>query len=225
MIIIGLTGKIGVGKTTIANMVVSILNANGYHSVTGSFGDGLRFSMNHNLEIPLDVLYDNKAKQKPIKELPGFETFYTAIQGCSATAHITPDDVLRKVYQDQAQACRQKNPDIWVDLLKNRVNFLENAGVICMIVDDVRQQNELDYCNEKAYVFRIHEYDGYQNPSGSEHSVESGFPEKCEEILELYPRGYGEEYLWELAYKISKQIIISLKEVEYEHIMKFMKED
>lgn len=225
MIIIGLTGKIGVGKTTITNMIVPILNANGYHSVAGSFGDGLRFSMNHNLEIPFEILYDNKAKQKPIKELPGFETFYPAIQGCSATAHITPDDVLRKVYQDYAQACRQKNPDVWVDMLKNRVNFLENNGIVCMVIDDVRQQNELEYCNESTYVFRIHEYDGYQNPAGSEHSVESGFPEKCEGILELYPRGYGAEYLQELAYKISQQVIFTFREIEYGHIMQFMKED
>ena len=129
-------------------------------------------------EIPFEILYDNKAKQKPIKELPGFENFYPAIQGCSATAHITPDDVLRKVYQDYAQSCRQNNPDIWVDMLKNRAACLENQGVICMVVDDVRQQNELDYCNESTYVYRIHEYDGYVNPAGSEHSVESGFPEE-----------------------------------------------
>lgn len=225
MLIVGLTGKIGVGKTTIADMIVSILNANGYHSVRGSFGDGLRYSMNQNLEIPLDVLYDNSAKQKPIKELPGFETFYPAIQGCSATAHITPDDLLRKVYQDYAQACRQQNPDVWVDMLKKRELLLDHTGVTCMVVDDVRQENELEYCNQSCNVLRIHEYVGYNSPSGSEHYVESGFPEHHDRISEIYPYHYGVQHLNAAAIQISKLILQSFKESEYNYIIKFMKED
>lgn len=211
--IIGFTGKIGVGKTTVSRMLSMYLNSMGYNTGLASFGDGLRFSMARDLNIPLGVLYDNSLKSKPIEVIPGHEDWMPYVDGCSATHGLKKTDLFRRVFQEYSQnGARLLNPDVWVDVLDERLKFMPNSIIV---IDDIRQKNELEYCKERGVVFRITPYDGYESAGAHSHPVESAIDNEVEGINLLEIKGFGEHYLMRGVEQILFYVIQFFKEQEF----------
>jgi hypothetical protein len=211
--IIGFTGKIGVGKTTLSRMLAMYLNSSGYSAGLASFGDGLRFSMHRDLNIPLNVLYDNSLKAKPIEVIPGHEDWMPYVDGCSATHGLTVKDPLRRVFQEYSQnGARLLNPDVWVNVLAERIQFMPNSFIV---IDDIRQKNELDFCKERGVVFRVTPYEGYELGAAHSHPVESAIDNEVEGINLLEVKGFGEQYLMRACEQILSYLMLYFKEQEF----------
>lgn len=219
--IIGFTGKIGVGKTTVSTLLCQILNSFGYRAGLASFGDGLRMSVARSLHIPLGVVYDHSLKGKPLEVIPGYEEFMPYIEGCSATAHLTPKSLFREVLQEYSQnGARLRDPDIWVNALHERLSLLPHEIII---IDDIRQKNELEYCKERGVVFRITPYDGYEDAGVvSKHPVESAIDHEVAGINLLEIDKFGTEYTIRAAQRVASYLMNFFKEQEFETVFQRM---
>ena len=101
--IIALAGKAGYGKSTVANMIKSLPNAQG--AIVISFADPIR----EHLKVMFPVLTnehfkDRKLKVKPIECLNDY----------------TP----RQLMIMFGQSMRNVNPNVWVDAMENRIKQL-----------------------------------------------------------------------------------------------------
>lgn len=214
--IIGFTGKIGVGKTTVSTLLCQILNSFGYRAGLASFGDGLRMSVARNLHIPVGVVYDHSLKSKPLEVIPGYEEFMPYIEGCSATAHLTPKSLLREVLQEYSQnGARLRDPDVWVNALHERLELLPHEIII---IDDIRQKNELEYCKERGVVFRITPYKEYEDHPASSHPVESAIDNEVAGINLLEIDKFGTEYTIRAAQRVASYLMNFFKEQEFETV-------
>lgn len=219
-LIVGFTGKIGVGKTTTCLHLANLLNSNGYSTGLASFGDGLRFAMSREFRLHPSIMFDQQLKNKELGVLPGSEHLMKLVKNCPATAHLTETNTLRNLMQEYSQnGQRKENPDIWVDYLNERVNFMPNDIIL---VDDIRQKNELDYCRSNGIVFRIPPYKGYQFPEKANHAVESAIDDETEGINTIKELEFGEQNLINIAAKIADFLILFCKESEFDAVFQRM---
>lgn len=219
-LIVGFTGKIGVGKTTVCKYLASMMNTYGYSTGLASFGDGLRFAMSREFMLHPSIMFDQKLKNKELQTLPGAEHLMKLVKKCPATSHLTETNTLRNLMQAYSQnGQRKENPDIWVDYLNERVNFMPNDIIL---VDDIRQKNELDYCRSNGVVFRIPPYKGYEFPENAKHPVESAIDDETEGINTIQEIAFGERHLMELAARIADYLIIYCKESEFDAVFNRM---
>ncbi|MED3275361.1 AAA family ATPase [Bacillus thuringiensis] len=61
----------------------------------------------------------------------------------------------RELLQFEGQEQRKENPNVWIDRLQPKIDFLRSVGKN-VVITDVRQQNEIDSLREQgAYIIRV----------------------------------------------------------------------
>jgi len=126
--IIALAGKAGYGKSTVANMIKSLPNAQ--CSIVISFADPIR----EHLKVMFPVLTNEHFKDRKLKVTP--------IESLNGN---TP----RQLMIMFGQSMRNVNPDVWVNAMESRIKQLKTKHnpykktFEYIIIDDLRMENEL----------------------------------------------------------------------------------
>ncbi|MDL2315620.1 hypothetical protein LJC59_00860 [Desulfovibrio sp. OttesenSCG-928-A18] len=147
MNLIGLSGKMGVGKTTVANMIKELVP--GTERV--AFGDLLKREVAERFDIPLAVFYHDKNKR--ICANP--QRFEAGWPGTRSV--MTARELLQWYCTDLVRA---QNPDYWTVAMREHLRTLR--GVPLVVIDDVRFPNEANFIKESSgMLVRIEAYPGY----------------------------------------------------------------
>ena len=167
MKLIGISGKMGTGKTTIANMIKEIVP----NSERVAFGDVLKRELANKYGVPLSVFYYNK----------------------DVVIHATPErrevawpearDTMtaRELMQWYAtEFVRATNPDYWIVGMREYLRSLR--GVSLVIIDDTRFPNEAAFIKDSGGVLvRIEPYSGYTvDPGIASHISETALDNRQE---------------------------------------------
>lgn len=153
--IIGFSGKIKSGKDTAATYLVDLFYSNHINTCTISFGDALKeyVAALHNLDIRL--LYSQEGKNTII---PGYIK-YKLQSGDNFNFEIIPDNkskILANTYQVtirdaliyHGNKLRNLNSNIWINYVKNRIDFSDLAENDIIIIPDVRYKNEAKFVKD-----------------------------------------------------------------------------
>lgn len=156
MKIIGLSGKIGTGKTTLANIVLAqVANAERV-----SFAAGVRDELHEHLGVPRDFLDTPEFKSTVYRTGERFRTGRELLQWWGTGVR------------------RAADPDYWVRKLVNYIDIRCEAGLV--IVDDVRMTNEAKAITDMGgLLVRLDPFDGWQPGPNAEHITETaldGYP-------------------------------------------------
>lgn len=159
MKIIGISGKIGVGKTTLTNKLMRMLPGTW---VRLAFADALK------REVAVKFGFDRKFCYTP--------------EGKDTEVHIPRVGYLkvREIMQWYGVARREENPDYWIEAARKEIEALRRRGIDGVIIDDVRFENEARYVRANGdLLVRLEPYPGWKPSPGAEKHV-------SETALDLY---------------------------------------
>lgn len=159
--IIGISGKIGTGKTTLAGHLQRLIARENYVVGHFSFGDALKREVSSVFGVPLVDLYTQEGKAKVCT----FE-----VDGHERTMMLR--ELLQWYGTDHTRA---QWPHYWVDRLAEEI-----AGSSCRvaIIDDIRFADEAEYAakpgRKKSMLLRLEPYAGWAcDPSVAAHESET----------------------------------------------------
>lgn len=142
--IIGLSGKMGVGKSTIAEQLLSFYSSK---AVKLSFADLLKEEAAEKFQFPLEWCYSEKGKREAVylskdpmsrEGLPLITTVRELLQWYGT-------DVIRK-----------KDPDHWVKAMRQSISTAKKCGKSVIVIDDVRFPNEAYFIQDVGgFLVRI----------------------------------------------------------------------
>ena len=147
MKLIGISGKMGTGKTTLAKMLLERLPG---RLKRVAFADLLKQEVSEKYGIPLEWCYSEEGKSKTVDN--GTWEQWTVRE-------------LLQWYGTEFR--RAEDPDYWVKAMLHELDMLEiHNGYDGVIIDDVRFPNEADLVkNNDGYLIRIAPYVGWDKPS------------------------------------------------------------
>jgi hypothetical protein len=147
--IIGLSGKMRVGKTTIANHLLKLLP----EYVKKSFGDFLKEETSEKFDYPLEWNYTEEGKNKTVVHN---DLYYGKM-------------TVRKILQWWGtDIIRAKYPNHWVEkMMEYTINHK------CVIIDDIRFPNEAYFVKQNGFLVRVKPYDGWQSDEYAMHESET----------------------------------------------------
>ena len=189
MKLIGISGKMGVGKSTVANIIVKQVPG----SERTAFGDILKRDVAEAYQLPLVYLYEAKhtvihANAERIKA--GWP------EGREA---LTVRELLQWYGTDFVRA---QNPDYWVVAMREHLRSLRDVPLV--VIDDIRFPNEADLIHALGgTLVRINPYPGYTvSPDIATHASETALDGWMDWDAEYTP-AYGEEALKRVAMDVS----------------------
>lgn len=185
--IIGLSGKIGVGKTTLAHLLERRLVGMGYSVLCTSFGYTLKLLVSGAYQIPKEVLFDQKKKEVPIS-LSALPTHLLAgyiLPEWEERGEVTPREIMQWY---ATEFVRKESPDFWVERTAEDIIQWEvkQKGKHIAIIDDVRFPNELKYVRANGLCFRLLPYPEWEEGKYANHASETALDaEKWDERFVL----------------------------------------
>ena len=179
--IIGISGKLGTGKTTVTNMLInSILPSFGMSGVRMAFGDKLKSMASEVYGFDRELCYTGKTSKVKIPE-----NIDPALVNPKWDNEPTVREILQYYGTDYTRA---KDADFWVKELSKDV---EKAAADFVIIDDVRFPNEYDFAMKNGICVRIEAYPGYGR--GGDHSSETAL-DRHSFSMKFFP-AFGEKEL------------------------------
>ena len=157
--IIGFTGKMGVGKTTMADKLSSYLLEKDLEVVRISFASHLKKACSVLFDLPMEYFTD------PVKK----QDFIQGLGSPRELLQLTGTDFIRKMV----------NNDFWVQIVEKQCKSFSDSAII--IIDDCRFQNEVHFIQKNKGVVihltrdiktEINIQGGIYPTTGSEHSSE-----------------------------------------------------
>ncbi len=155
MILIGLSGKIGVGKTVLARELCSRVE----NGVRLSFAAALK--QEAAAKFGYNPLFNETVEGK--KEL----VFHPELQ---------PDGyaTVREILIGLSHSRRVQDPEYWCKRLGSALDVLQLAGIRMVVVDDIRFPNEVATLRLRdSYLARVEPYEGWRPGSHAEHHSET----------------------------------------------------
>ena len=147
--ILGISGKMGSGKTTLADHIVLIVPG----CVRKAFGDPLKIEASLEYGFPLDWAY--RGKDRVVHSHRGANTVRDLLQYWGTDVR------------------RAQDPIYWLKAMDKYVGQDLDAGAH-VVVDDVRFENEADWVLARGGVLvRVDTYDGWVPGPFSEHVSET----------------------------------------------------
>ena len=167
--IIGISGKMGCGKTTFTNHLIELLGADWKRM---SFGDLLKRECSTRFDFPIEWCYSEEGKQRVIA-MPA--NFYSGDSN---------QMTVRKILQWWGTDVRRAEDEhYWVREMQNRIK-----GNV--VIDDVRFLDELEICDLKV---RLQPYPGYTLRPNSMHISETALDHLRPREWDWFCRpGFGE---------------------------------
>ena len=159
MRIIGLSGKMGCGKSTVANYLLGMIPG----AERLAFGDPVKRECAETYGFPVDLCYTEAGKN-------------TTIFLADDKNPIGRDTAkVREILQLHGTNYRRKqNPRYWDDKMVAALATLRGNGVSCVVVDDCRFPSEVALLREAgAAVYRIEPYPGWEPGPNALHESET----------------------------------------------------
>ena len=183
--IIGISGKIGTGKSTIAGHAAMILRQAGERVEAIPFGMLLKKECSLRFQFPLEYTMSQAGKQHII--------FHYDLPGGAMS--------VRRILQWYGtDVCRAKDPAHWIKLMGVVLDGVKSG--VHIIIDDVRFANEAQLVQDRGgFLVRVHPYQGYRLSSDAGHKSETALDTWDDWDLELSPE-LGDPALFNAALKI-----------------------
>lgn len=205
MKVIGLSGKIGVGISTVAGYLVE---ADQLNRTCVSFAGILKQEVHEVFGVPLHWCYECKSWHWPVKEKYEVEgrTFEPPEKDMS----------VRNILQWWGTEVRRTvNPGYWVNSMKDLLVCLERSGIKLVIIDDVRFSDEAQLVKDcEGALVRIEPYTMWRcDRKVAEHISETALDFYSDWDLVLNPEfGYLEEAAEQIQEFIFQQAVNQVKE-------------
>lgn len=198
MIIIGLSGKIGVGKTAIADLL------------TACFFRGCRVAFADALKVEAAEIYG--FDHALTKTAEGKDTIIQSalLPGGSAS--------VRQVLILHGQNRRSDDPGYWSEIMYTRLVQLAQLGCSAAIIDDVRFENEMDFLlkfGAGSILVRIEPYPGWVPGQHAQDESETALDHEKRFDLILRP-DFGPDGLAEAVSTIANYIVVTPPEASHE---------
>lgn len=155
--IIGISGKAGCGKSTLAELLVSLL---GPEWQKMSLGDEVKKEASEIFEFPLWMAYRQESKNNTVA-VPTWMK-----DSAPGDGYLTIHQILQYWGTDVRRA---EDPEYWVRALTRRLPPGKHV-----VIDDIRFVTEVEFIKSKdGLVFRLDQYNGYEpSATGAEHISE-----------------------------------------------------
>lgn len=151
MLVVGLSGKIGTGKTGLAKALVNRFPDG--MAVRVAFGDLLKQECAEACGFPVGWCYNQKDKETRLVLVPRF------------LRYLFDQDYafVREMLQVYGTGYRRKqDPGYWVVAMGKALDELKFSGVRVAVIDDVRFQDEADMVlGLGGILYRLMPYDGW----------------------------------------------------------------
>ena len=145
MKILGLSGKMGTGKSTIANLIVENY---GEGAKRRAFGDALKEEVSNEFCFPLEWCYFQKDRVVNVR-----------------IKQLEPPVTIRRLLQYWGTEYRRaQDPEYWNIRMNEFIKNNEKKTKL-LVIDDVRFRDEADFIKERGgYLIRLCPYRGYKHP-------------------------------------------------------------
>ena len=163
MNLVSLSGKIGVGKTAVSNILLELIPG----SVRIAFGDPLKRECCKTYGFPLELCYSESGKKT------------TVFLGEIGIKLLGADCLtVREVLQKHGAMRREQDTDYWVKQMREALKRASICRVPCVINDDCRMENEVDLIREfGGALYRLQPYPGWKPGKNAEHISETALDE------------------------------------------------
>ena len=186
--IIGLSGKMGTGKTTLASLLCVRLVATGKLTATRlSFGEAVKREVAERYGFPVEWCYSPAGKAKTFSTAAIVEKEMLPPHMRFSPTRMTVRQALQYYATDYM---RSKDPDHWIDKTAKDAEEARRGGCRIIVVDDVRFPNELEYVQRYGVCYRILPYDGWQPSYESAHTSETALDRA--QFDDSFEPSYGE---------------------------------
>ena len=181
MLVIGLSGKMGVGKTSIARELLTMIP----NSYVLPMAQALRIEVCAAYLLPLDMTMTAEGKK-------------TTIEHPALSRPMT----VREIMQWHGQVRRAEQADYWTRRWSEALTELGANGARAVIVDDIRFPNEADMVRSRGgYIVRVHPYAEWIPGPFSADVSETAMDQEWAWDMEISP-AYGQDGLTQAAAEI-----------------------
>lgn len=160
MKVIGLSAKLGCGKTTVANMILELVPK----AARAAFADNLKVEVANNYGFPLELCYSEAGK--------GSLVFLGEEGMANLGAHTMS---VRSVLQKHGTEYRRaQDPLYWDNKMREVLTLHRENGTPLVVVDDVRFPSECDLIREfGGSLYRLQPYPGWKPGKNADHISET----------------------------------------------------
>jgi hypothetical protein len=157
--VIGLSGKMGSGKSTVASQLMGLIPG----SVVLSFAGPLKREAASVYGFPEALAYSESGKKSLVALSPEGEK----IMGRGMAT-------VREILQAHGTMRRAEDPEYWDKQMTRALDILEGNGVPLVVVDDVRFPSEVaTLAHRGARLYRIEPYPGWIPSETAQHASET----------------------------------------------------
>lgn len=155
-LVVGISGKAGHGKDSVATIIEKQLMANGQQSAIVRLADALKDAYSTMFSLNRDDLEKLEFKLQ--------------------TNHITGTTHREELQYLGTEAYRNrvKNPDVWIQVLCDRLKQYYGEAIFPALIPDVRFENEARFAINNGVLIRV-ERPGQADTVNSGHQSEAGF--------------------------------------------------
>lgn len=173
MRIIAISGKIGVGKSTVADCLLEMIPG----AVRLAFADPLKHEVSRLYHVPLELCYSQAGKQSIV---------FIGQEGLDLLGAHTMQ--LRLVLQKHGMMRRQQSPGYWDDKMLSALQGLRSDGCPAVIIDDARFPSEVALIRQlQGDLYRIEPYPGWTPGAHALHESETALDNWSEWDACFYP--------------------------------------
>lgn len=197
MTVIGLSAKMGCGKTTLCEMLMKLAPVD--KAVRLAFGDVLKQECAEHFGFPLEWCYSQEGKERKV-DIIGETTNGIGLKYLGTK---TVRELLQLYGTDYRRA---QDPLYWIKAMQAQLVTLQKQHAdesLLVVVDDVRFPDEADACLANGYCFRIEPFPGWQPGPHAGHASEIALDEFTRFTFVYHPqhgldslRSVAEHIVW-----------------------------
>ena len=207
MIVIGLSAKLGCGKTTLAKYIMDLAPVE--VAVRLAFGDQVKRETAEYFDFPVEWCYSQEGKVREIDNIDCTKPF----PPLSLDRGPSVRELLQWYGTDYRRA---QDPAYWTKAMQKQLALYQERHAhesLLVVVDDVRFPDEAQVCLDNGYCFRIEPFEGWQPGPHAGHASETALDE-YQNFTEVYKPGYGlaelqlvaEKIIWRVFGQYAKEI-------------------